>query len=315
MLLLCEVIIIASGKYKNLNNEDYWKARFETKISKYWQDTDKVTNRLKKEFNIALTSIQKEISYFYSKFSKDGKVSYADAIKGSKIPRFTSLMNNIQKILLDLEGTQQVTIEDLLSNTFTNNYYETIYEIQKGIKLGFSFTTINKKIVEDIIKMPWSGEQFSERIHSNTQLLAKQVKQSLVQGFIQGKSNQNMAKDINNVVGSGYKNCLRVARTESAYIANKSTMEGYKECDLDQYQYIVAYDERTCSRCSPLNDRIFNVDDSVPGINISPIHPNCRCSTIPYFGDNIVERIARDKKGKNIFVKGDMSFEEWKKRI
>jgi hypothetical protein len=39
----------------------------------------------------------------------------------------------------------------------------------------------------------------------------------------------------------------------------------------------------------------------------------CRSTTTPYFGQDYAERIAKDKKGKNIFVRGDITYAEWAK--
>lgn len=303
---------MASGKY-NVPNIEYWQQRAEERINRYWKDTDRLNARLKKEFSKSLKEIQKEITYFYSRYGKDNVVTYANATRGGKITRLQGLMKEIESILAGLESTQQISIADLLTNITTDNYYRTIHEIQKGLNLGFSFTLIDKKAVEEIIKYQWSGEMFSERIHENTRLLSRQVKQTLTRGFIRGESNQKMAENINQVVGSGYKNCLRVATTESSYVANKSSFLAYEECGIEQYQLLATLDNRTSLICQGLDGSIFYIDEASVGTNYPPLHPYCRTTTIPYVGYGIRERIAKNKSGRNIFVDGNITYEDWYK--
>ena len=52
-------------------------------------------------------------------------------------------------------------------------------------------------------------------------------------------------------------------------------------------------------------------------MNLQPLHPYCRCTTVPYFDDEFTadeQRAARDKDGKTYYVPGDMTYEEWKRK-
>ena len=52
-------------------------------------------------------------------------------------------------------------------------------------------------------------------------------------------------------------------------------------------------------------------------MNLQSFHPNCRCTTVPYFDDEFTagtERVARDKDGKTYYVPGNMTYEEWKRK-
>ena len=50
------------------------------------------------------------------------------------------------------------------------------------------------------------------------------------------------------------------------------------------------------------------------GVNAAPIHPWCRCTSIPYFDDefNYGERVARDKDGNTVTVPTDMTYTEFR---
>ena len=310
VLLLCEVIIIASRKYKNLSDEEYWKQRSLEKEAKYFQIAENLNAELKKIYSSNLKEIQKELAFFFSKYSTEGVLNYSDAYKFN---RLNSLMKDIKDIIFKMVGQEQVSVEDLLSNICKENYYETIFDIQKGINLGFNFAKINEKTIKTIITEPWSGEAYSKRIWNNRNKLVKNIKKTLSNGFIQGQSNQKMAKSLNATMNTGYNNAIRLVRTETTHVANKSTMEAYKECDVEQYKYLATLDSRTSEKCKNLDGKVFDLKDAQTGTNLPPVHVSCRSSVSPFFGQDYVERIARDKTGKNIFVRGDITYTEWAK--
>ncbi len=51
------------------------------------------------------------------------------------------------------------------------------------------------------------------------------------------------------------------------------------------------------------------------GVNYPPLHPFCRCTTIPYFADLGGERAARAADGSSYTVSGDTSYEEWREGL
>ena len=78
-----------------------------------------------------------------------------------------------------------------------------------------------------------------------------------------------------------------------------------EKAEFDMYTFHALID--ACSVCAVLDGEHFKVKDAEPGINISPMHPNCRCSTGPYMDteefDEWLDGI--DEHG--------LTFEEWKK--
>jgi hypothetical protein len=51
-----------------------------------------------------------------------------------------------------------------------------------------------------------------------------------------------------------------------------------------------------------------------PGVTTPPFHPNCRCTTVPYFDDmkDVGERAARGEDGKTYYVPSDVTYNKWK---
>ena len=49
-----------------------------------------------------------------------------------------------------------------------------------------------------------------------------------------------------------------------------------------QYTYICEHSEKTCSQCQALAGQNFFVSDAREGVNLPPMHPNCRCTIQGY---------------------------------
>jgi SPP1 gp7 family putative phage head morphogenesis protein len=71
-----------------------------------------------------------------------------------------------------------------------------------------------------------------------------------------------------------------IARTETVRLANAGLKDMYIENDIKSYRYLAALDDRTSDICNSLNGQVFLVKDGTPGVNMPPMHVNCRSSII-----------------------------------
>lgn len=71
-----------------------------------------------------------------------------------------------------------------------------------------------------------------------------------------------------------------IARTETVKLANTGLKNMYIENDISSYRYLAAMDDRTSEICAYLNGQIFLTKDGTPGVNMPPMHVNCRSSII-----------------------------------
>ena len=107
----------------------------------------------------------------------------------------------------------------------------------------------------------------------------------------------------------------RIIRTETTYISNAAEIESYKECGIDKYVFIATLDLRTSKQCREKDKKIFNVKDAETGVNLPPLHPYCRSTTIAYKDEetlNNLKRRARDPEtGKTYILPSNMNYQEW----
>lgn len=58
----------------------------------------------------------------------------------------------------------------------------------------------------------------------------------------------------------------------------QSTLEWLSLLGCSEYTYICGGSDNTCETCLSLDGQHFHIDNAVAGVNLPPMHPNCRCT-------------------------------------
>lgn len=236
-----------------------------------------------------------------------------------RIRRFQQLQKDIDKKIQELAGTEEAITREHYVTLAGEAYDHSIFDVQKGTGIGFSFAEMPKSMVEEILRNKWSGALFSERIWKNLNVANQTIKEELLVGFMTGRSYRKTAKCIEKRMAVGSMEARRLVRTESTYIACMAELESCKEMGFKQYQYVATLDMRTSEMCAAMDRKIFDVEDGVPGYNMPPLHPWCRSTIIAYMEERDLSRLTRSARdpetGKLYEVPADMTYEEWKKSL
>ena len=236
-----------------------------------------------------------------------------------RIRRFQQLQKDIDKKIQELAGTEEAITREHYVTLAGEAYDHSIFDVQKGTGIGFSFSEMPKSMVEEILRNKWSGALFSERIWKNLNVADQTIKEELLVGFMTGRSYRKTAKCIEKRMAVGSMEARRLVRTESTYIACMAELESCKEMGFKQYQYVATLDMRTSEMCAAMDRKIFDVEDGVPGYNMPPLHPWCRSTIIAYMEERDLSRLTRSARdpetGRLYEVPADMTYEEWKKSL
>lgn len=341
-------------KMMKTRSNKYWRNRAKERMNYYHRNSDKTIQTITKAYDKAVKDIEEEVKSIFDKFAKDGELSPEEAKKilNEKVSSkeldeirgiaYTTEDKEIKKYLISrlnaqaykaritrlealkekvyIECKKIADVEIKLSksqyiDTINEAYYRNIYDIQKGLGVGFDFAAMPTKVIEQILKNPWSGKHFSSRVWFNTDTVAEKLTETLTSGFMSGKTYYQMAKELEEYAEHGKYAAMRLIRTESTYMANMAEIESYKECGIEKYIHVATLDLKTCGECQKLDRQVFEVSKAEPGKNLPPIHPNCRCTTRAYFGPDTlkgIKRRAKDPKtGKTYLIPGDMNYKEW----
>ena len=301
----------------------YWERRSTELMQRLEKGTEFTINNLIEIYEQATKNINKEISRIFKNYSKDGVLdkkvleqllttketethyknllaTINNNIKDEKlkkkmlakynapaysyrISRYEALQENIKIELSKTAELEQIITEKRYIDTINEGYYHSIYDIQRGTGLGFSFAQIDNKTINMLLNEKWTnGANFSQRIWNNSEKLGNYLKLQLTADTLSGKSIAKISKELAEYMNVKLYNATRLVRTEVNHFANEAEMLSYEELDIDKYRFIATLDQVTCKHCAQLDNKVFNIKDRVPRQKLSthsfkrPMYNCCR---------------------------------------
>lgn len=200
-----------------------------------------------------------------------------------------------------------------LGDIIQSAYMQTVFDVTKGADYRAAFDLIPESRIKAILSTNWSGQMFSERVWDNTNALADGLKHDMLVGIMAGKSEQHMADDIMNRCGVGAFEARRLVRTETTCVANMAELYGYKELDIDEYEFSACLDSRTSDFCRELDGKVFKRNSAQAGVNLPPMHPFCRSTTLPVLPSE--EDLDKELAELCDEIGADVDFDEWERNL
>ena len=194
----------------------------------------------------------------------------------SRISRLDSLKAGVDYELIQAGEKIKGKVTDTLTDVYENTYTSFVED------LNFKKGVISSSTIKMALEQEWSGANYSSRIWSNIDNLAKAIKNEVIVGLNRGINYRTMSQNIAKKFDTSYKNAERLVRTETAHIQNQATLMGYKDSGVVKYEFLAVLDSRTSHTCASLNGEVFKTENAMEGENYPPMHPNCRSTTVPY---------------------------------
>ena len=302
---------------KNIERElVYWYERFAVNNQLSMTEARKLLNTKElKEFRWTIEE--------YIKYGRENALNpqwmkeLENASARVHVSRLQALKLQLQQQVEVLYGNQIDDLDRLLRDIYTDGYYRTAYEIQKGFNIGWNLHQFNDKQLDRILSKPWStdGRTFSDRIWTNKQQLLGTLQTRLTQQIVRGEEPKKAIDQISELMGVDRRKAGRLVMTESAAFASIAQKDCFKELGVEKFEIVATLDQRTSDICQDLDGEVFDMRDYEVGVTAPPFHPWCRTVTAPYFEDNYGERAARGTDRKVYYVPGDMKYKDWKKKF
>ena len=212
----------------------------------------------------------------------------------SRISRLDSLRAGIDYELIQAG----VKIKDKMTDTLTDVYENTYTSFVED--LNFKKGVISSNTIKMALEHEWSGANYSSRIWSNTDNLAKAIKSEVIIGLNKGVNYKTMSQNIAKKFDTNYKNAERLVRTETSHIQNQATLMGQKDAGVVKYEFLAVLDSRTSPTCASLNGEVFKTENAMEGENYPPMHPRCRSTTVPYeYADVFNDETSKEELKNN----------------
>lgn len=333
-------------------NREYWSERFEQLEEAQLAKAESYVEDLDREYRKAVSSVEKDIAHWYQRFADNNEISMADAqrlLKANELEEFKWTVeeyvkygqeNSIdQRWLKELENAsakvhisrleaiklqlrQQAEIlhsrelqdlTDLSKNIYSDTYYRSAFEIQKGLNVGWAFAKLDDARIDSVISKPWAadGKNFSSRIWQDRATLIGDLETQFTQLLIRGESPDKVIREISKKFNTSRNKAGRLVMTESAFFASAGQKDCFNELGVEKYEIIATLDMSTSEICRALDGKVFLMSVYAPGSTAPPFHCWCRSVTAPWFEDEDSFRVARAADGKTYYVSSDMKYGEW----
>ena len=337
-----------------MKNEEYWAKRKANLIYDQMDKAEKQADKFDDVYRQSKAYLDKQINKIFDKFQRDYGLSERDArhvLKNMKDQKDLNELRkvlearpndpNIQRLLADLDSpayayrmkrlerlnddldrmresiyhSEKKGSDAFYSDLMKDSYYKATFDLQQQTGLAYSFSDLPETEIKRLQGLKWTGEAYSDRIWSNTGALASSVKDELLVSLMTGRSVRDTSQAIAERFEVGQNKARRLVRTESAFFHNQMELLSYEDAEITKYKFVAVLDKRTSHICQEHDNKVYDTDKAVPGVNYPPLHPWCRSTTIAHDEDidySKLERRARNPEtGKVEYVPADMSYKEW----
>lgn len=337
-----------------MKNEEYWAKRKANLIYEQMDKAEKQADKFDEIYKQSKSYLDKQINKVFDKFQRDYGLSERDARQVLKNMKDQKDLNelrkvlearpndpNIQRLLADLDSpayayrmkrlerlnddldrmresiyhSEKTGSDAFYSDLMKDSYYKATFDLQQQTGLAYSFSNLPETEIKRLKALKWTGEGYSDRIWENTGALASTVKDELLISLMAGRSVRDTSQAIAERFEVGQNKARRLVRTESAFFHNQMELLSYEDAEITKYKFVAVLDKRTSHICQEHDNKVYDTDKAVPGVNYPPLHPWCRSTTIAHDEDidySKLERRARNPKtGKVEYVPADMSYNDW----
>lgn len=240
------------------------------------------------------------------------------------VSRLEALKISTQQSMEKAFGNELDAVDSMAKQVFTEDYYHSCYEIQKGSNIGWNIGQIDDAKLNKLVSKPWTadGSNFSDRIWQSKTSMVSDLHTELTRTCILGKSPDEAIKNMTKYVDGKFKNAKaqagRLVMTEQAFFASAAQKEAFNDLDVEEFEIVATLDSRTSPICQSMDGQHFPMKDYQPGVTAPPFHPWCRSCTCPFFDDEWADghRAARDDKtGQTYYVPSDTTYPDWKEKF
>ena len=339
-----------------MKNEKYWKKRQEEKLSSILNDAQVASEYVSDIYSKASLYTQSKINGIFEKYRDGHGLSNADAkemldslisdrdynqIKRIlennpktkqrkellkkldtppyqyRIKRLENMQSQLDKLMNEVYKVEKDVSTDCYINSAFNAYYRNVYNLQKGMKVAYQFDMLDPELIDSMLKSRWSGKNYSNRIWDNTNALAESLKDEMLMGVITKKKKKEMADTIMNKFAVGTYQARRLIQTESAAMTAFADQQAFKDAGIEKEMFIAVHDSRTSQICQHHDRSIVEIAKAKVGVNVPPLHPNCRSHMIPYIEgvtDAMKKRQRNPVTNKDEVVDVSENYDQWLKR-
>lgn len=234
-----------------------------------------------------------------------------------RMKRLERLSDDLDRMRESIYHSEKTGSDAFYSDLMKDSYYKATFDLQQQTGLAYGFSGLPESEIKHLQSFSWVGDgsTYSTNIWKNTGKLTSSIKDELLMSLMTGRGTRETAQAIAERFDVGQNDARRLVRTESAFFHNQMELLSYEEADIEKYIFVAVLDKRTSHICQEHDNKVYDRDKAVPGVNCPPMHPWCRSTTVGYDEDadysKLKRRARNPETGKTELVPADMTYKEW----
>ena len=285
------------------------------------KQTAAIEAQIRRNFEIALHGIISEIGLLYAKLETDGKLTYADMAKYSRLRK---LERRILDQVDQMSVKNQLAIKKLLRSSYSHSYEWMAWAIERESRARLAYAAVPLDRIDEIIEEPIGGRPLKGRLSRLRKQTADELFRRITADLVEGSTMKRMTEDVRDVLNTSHFDTIRIVRTEAHRIQEAATLASAQHATeqgvvmLKKWNSL--HDEKV-RRTAQANHRLMDGQEvradedfelrpgggygKAPGNTGVAAHDiNCRCFA--------TYRIMEIRKKEHAEL-ADLTFEEWKK--
>lgn len=333
--------------------ELYWQRRNEELEAEWFRKYKReIEKELADYYAQALKHIEKDINDLYARFANDNEMDMVAAQRLLQGKEFQVWRMDMQEYLAQIEKTNSKklllelntlamrsritrldklkaetyvelaklaekfgkSMDKFLPTAYKDFYYHGLFDIGKKRGLDSVPVKVDSEQMEKVLRTPWSGKNYSERIWHNQEKLAKVISNEITSAMHRGSSIEKVSQIVSQKMSTGMSDARRLVRTELNYVQNRAALDSIKDSGMKYFRFIATLDRRTSTTCREHDGKIYPVEEGSPGENMPPLHPHCRSTIAGSLRADSKprgKRAARGDDGKTYKVPASMTYSDW----
>ena len=240
--------------------------------------------------------------------------------------RWQAMRDTLAEDMVNANKIAKQVINGNMADVYSMNRNYAVYQVEKDAMIDTSFTLYNRKATEMLFKndssllpMPREGSRaWQAMMNKDLRWNQQKINSSLIQGILQGESNDDIADRLIHVVGMNYTSAIRNARTMTTSVESRGRNDAYDELKEKGVEletvWVATLDDRTRHSHRQLHGEIKDEKTGKFSNGLRyPADPagdpeevyNCRCAEMSYVKGFPIDIPKWSPK------MGDMTFEEW----
>ena len=234
-----------------------------------------------------------------------------------RMKRLERLSDDLDRMRESIYHSEKTGSDAFYSDLMKDSYYKATFDLQQQTGLAYGFSGLPESEIKHLQSFSWldDGSTYSTDIWKNTGKLTSSIKDELLMSLMTGRDTRETAQVIAERFSVGQNDARRLVRTESAFFHNQMELLSYEEADIEKYIFVAVLDKRTSRICQEHDNKVYDRDKAVPGVNCPPMHPWCRSTTVGYDEDADYSKLKRRARnpvtGKTELVPANMTYKEW----